>query len=73
MRASEEIVGIQTGGGWACKLAAEAQAWRSRRSQAPEIARGGVQVVRLPDEADQPSPIGSQPTLKPAVKCVLGH
>jgi hypothetical protein len=47
MRASEEVVGIETGDGWASKLADEAEAWRSRRSQAPEIARGGVQIVRL--------------------------
>jgi hypothetical protein len=47
MRASEEVVGIEAGEGWASKLADEAEAWRSRRRQAPEIARGGVQVVRL--------------------------
>jgi hypothetical protein len=47
MRASEEVEGIETGEGWASKLADEAEAWRSRRSQAPQIARGGVQVVRL--------------------------
>ena len=33
MRASEEVVGIEMGGGWASKLADEAEAWRSRRSQ----------------------------------------
>jgi len=47
MRASDEVVAIQKGGGWASKLANEAEAWRSRRSQAPETARGGIQVVRL--------------------------
>jgi hypothetical protein len=48
MGTSDEVVGIQTGGGWASKLADEAEAWRSRRCQTPEIGRGGVQVVRLP-------------------------
>jgi hypothetical protein len=47
MRALDEVVATQKGGGWASKLAHEAEAWRSRRSQASEIARGGIRVVRL--------------------------
>lgn len=37
----------QAGGEWASKLADEALAWRGRRGQT-DIARGSIQVVRLP-------------------------
>jgi hypothetical protein len=48
MRASDEVSETQAAWGWATKLADEAEAWRSRRGQTPEMVRGRVRVVRLP-------------------------
>jgi hypothetical protein len=45
MRTSDEVGGPPAKE-WANKLADEAQAWRNRRTQAPEISHDGVQVVR---------------------------
>jgi hypothetical protein len=55
MRTSDEL-GEPLAKEWANKIAGEAQAWRNRRTETPEISRDGVQVVRTSKRRPAASP-----------------